>query len=131
MLPSADPSIRAVTLACAACGRPAAKIARLPGQPSSADPLGQRERLERTVFLGRLIRYGGEAELARLFEAIKQNDFAAAREIDQDFVAFRCEACGKIYCDTCWCLHAPVFDEGFYDFTRATCPAGHEQMVDD
>ncbi len=128
MLPE---SSRTIILTCARCGRAAAEIALLAGQPGSSDIMARRDRLERIGFLGRLARYGGHAELSRLFEALSQNDFVAARQLDPDFIALWCTACGQIYCDTCWQLHAPVFDEGFYDYTRAACPAGHEQIVDD
>jgi hypothetical protein len=124
-------SARTITLPCVQCGRAATEIVLMLGQATSPDSLARRDRLERTDFMGSLIRYGNFAELAQLFQAIVLSDYVAARAVDADFVAYQCAACGQVYCDTCWQLHPPEFDEGFYDHTRATCPAGHEQMVDD
>ncbi len=76
-------------------------------------------------------KYGAWEELAALFTALERYDFAAARRLDVDFGAFYCYECGKVYCDNCWGHQRMEFDEGFYDCTYATCPAGHEQVIDD
>jgi hypothetical protein len=115
---------------CARCGRAAAEITLLPTGESFVSPWRGRERLERTDFLGACTRFGSPEELASLFEAVARADYAAAREIDPDFVGFHCKACGLPYCDTCWSLE-PFMDDGFYDYTLGTCPLGHVQMVDD
>ena len=81
--------------------------------------------------MGSLTRFGDSDELSRLFEAIWRGDHAAARAIDPDFVGFHCRECGLPYCDQCWRSEGPVFDEGFYDYTRAACPQGHRQIIDD
>jgi hypothetical protein len=39
--------------------------------------------------------------------------------------------CHLAYCAAHWADVAPTFDEGFYDATYATCPAGHRVMIDD
>ena len=41
-----------------------------------------------------------------------------------------CPQCRRVYCGDHYLL-ATEYDEGFYDCTRATCPAGHRRMVDD
>jgi hypothetical protein len=125
------PASRHHTLPCAHCGRAAAELALLPAGTITAGAASTRDRLERTDFLGTLTRFGSPAELALLFDAICRGDYEAARGIDQDFVAFHCRACNTDYCEACWRLSPPVFDEGFYDYTLATCPLGHEQVVDD
>lgn len=122
---------RHVTVACAHCGRAAAELALLPSGTVTAGAASTRDRLERTDFMGTITRFGSPAELATLFEAVRRGDFAAARGIDPDFVAFHCRGCGAVYCQDCWQIGPPVFEEGFYDYTLGTCPAGHEQVVDD
>jgi hypothetical protein len=122
---------RHLTVPCAQCGRAAVELALLPAGTLTAGAASTRDRLERTDFMGTLTRFGSATELAALFGAVCTGDYAAARAIDVDFVAFHCHACGQAYCDTCWRLSPPVFDEGFYDYTRGTCPHGHEQTVDD
>jgi hypothetical protein len=81
--------------------------------------------------MGTVTKFGASEALEALFDAIEQGDFQTAARLDDDFVAFHCAACNAIYCDTCWQLGPPVFDEGFYDYTLGTCPEGHEQVVDD
>lgn len=122
---------RHCTLACAHYGRAAAELALLPSGTVKAGAASTRDRLERTDFMGSLTRFGSPTELAQLFEAVCNGHYAAARDIDTDFVSFHCRVCAAVYCDTCWRLSVPVFDEGFYDYTLGTCPQGHEQMVDD
>lgn len=119
------------TLPCAQCGRAAAELALLPAGTLTAGAASTRHRLERTDFLGVLTRFGSPAELARLFDAIRTGNYEAARAIDTDFVAFHCQSCDAVYCEACWRLGPPVFDQGFYDHTLGTCPHGHEQVVDD
>jgi hypothetical protein len=130
---------RHLTLACARCGSAAAEIALLPATVAGAAlapgvPAAHthtRDRLERTDFLSALTKFGPPAALLELFAAVQAGDFGQARRLDPDFVAFHCPDCGRVYCDSCWQLGAPVFDEGFYDYTRGVCPMGHEHVVDD
>ena len=127
------------TLACAHCGRAAAEIALLPATVAGAAQAAgapaprthTRDRLERTDFLGTVTKFGRAAALVALFEAIDRGDFALARSLDADFVAFHCPDCGLVYCDTCWRLEPPVFEDGFYDCTWGVCPVGHNHVVDD
>ena len=41
-----------------------------------------------------------------------------------------CPACRRVYCHSHYKLETE-YDDGFYDCTRGTCPAGHRRMVDD
>lgn len=127
------------TLACAHCGRAAAEIALLPATVAGAALASgapaphthTRDRLERTDFLGTLTKFGAAASLVELFDAIDRGDLTLARSLDPDFVAFHCPDCDLVYCDTCWQLEPPVFEDGFYDYTQGACPAGHTHIVDD
>ena len=100
----------------------------LPPAPGSAS---SHHALRRTGFIGDVTKFDTETALRRLFETIRSADLASARGADADLVAFHCQACRRSYCDQCWRIGPPEFDAGFYDFTRAVCPEGHEQVVDD
>jgi hypothetical protein len=91
----------------------------------------EQHRLQRTDFIVEVTKFGAAAELQRLLEMIRSSDYSAARGVDADFVAFHCWECRRSYCQRCWRMGPPEFDEGFYDLTRAICPEGHEQIVDD
>ena len=108
-----------VTISCARCSGEAAKVALLPNG------------LRRTGFIGEVTKFGEAEKLRRLLQTIGSADFTAARGADADFVAFHCRECKRSYCERCWRVGPPEFDEGFYDCTRGTCPEGHEQIVDD
>ena len=81
--------------------------------------------------MAEVTKFGEAHELHRIFETIHTADFAGARGADADFVAFHCRNCNRSYCERCWRIGPPQFDDGFYDCTSATCPEGHEQIVDD
>ncbi len=125
---------RHITVPCAQCGRAAAEIALLPESVPNKALWVRGDRLERTEFLGEVIRYGRFEQLEDLFEAIRQADYTLAAQIDPDFVAFACQKCQRAYCQECWIIEAPQFDEDapdVYDCTYGVCPVGHRQMVDD
>lgn len=119
-----------VTLYCSRCQQPAAVFTLHPA--NTGEGIGQdRDRLVRTGFLGEVTKFGTLASLETLYGALAAGNYALAREQDPDFIALHCWACNKDYCEQCWRIGPMEFDEGFYDSTHATCPEGHEQMVDD
>lgn len=119
------------TIVCSQCGRAAAELALLPAVPEGDGLWHDRDRLERTDFMGTVIKFGAWETLSALFDSLSRADFDSSRGDDADFVSFYCLACRRVYCDTCWQAGSPVFDEGFYDYTLGTCPQGHEQTIDD
>ncbi|MGH2523016.1 MAG: hypothetical protein ACRDH2_10985 [Anaerolineales bacterium] len=125
------PESRHLTVPCSRCGRAAAEIALLPSSQTGETIWHDRDRLERTDFLGKVVKFGQWETLNEFFETLRQGDYAATWGDDADFVAFHCHTCGRVYCEQCWQVGSPVFDEGFYDYTLGTCPQGHEQVVDD
>jgi hypothetical protein len=126
---------------CARCGGVAAEIVLLPaGKPDPAtsaagdlasDFFADEERLRRRGFLGGLTLLRSPAELRSLFAAIATRDYRSVHRDESDLMAFHCPQCGLVYCDHCWQVEPPVFDDGFYDYTEAVCPAGHRHVVDD
>ena len=117
-----------VSVFCARCGGIAAEFSL---HPAAAEGMASRHGLQRAGFMGQVTKFGEGDGLRSLLAAIRAEDYAAARRADADFIAFHCRECGRCYCERCWRIGPPEFDEGFYDCTRAVCPQGHEQTVDD
>lgn len=69
-------------------------------------------------------------DLVELLQAAERLTAAQLRRVDWDLTAFVCHDCGLAYCPSCWTTW-PLFDDGFYDCTRGSCPMGHEQDLDD
>jgi hypothetical protein len=94
-----------------------------------------RDRLKRAGFLATTLHFGELSSLAALMAVIEQRDYAAIRDLaGPGLVAFHCWQCAADYCQDCWRIGPPEFDEdfsGFYGCTRGICPARHEQVVDD
>jgi hypothetical protein len=90
-----------------------------------------RHGLQRAGFMGQVTKFGEGDGLRGLLEAIRAADYAAARRVD---VGFRCipllgvrqQLLRAVLAD-----RAARIRRGFYDCTRAVCPQGHEQVVDD
>lgn len=123
-----------ITFPCARCGQPAATFTLLPA--GAGEGLWrERDRLERTGFLGATIHFGELSGLAAVMRAIEGRDIAAIRDLaGPDLVAFHCWQCAADYCEACWRVGPPEFDAdfpGFYDCTKGVCPAGHSQVIDD
>src|SRR5574341_1243919 len=95
---------RHLTVPCTRCGRAAAEIALLPATETGESMWHGRDRLERTDFLGTVVKFGAYAQLLDFFETLCRGEYAAVRADDADFVAFYCETCGQVYCDQCCCL---------------------------
>lgn len=106
-------------------------MALLPASPAGTTLWHDKDRLERTDFMGAIIKFGDWDTLTALFESLAREDYPALQGVAADLIAFYCQVCGRVYCEQCWTIGPPVFDEGFYDYTAGTCPAGHEQTVDD
>jgi hypothetical protein len=118
-----------MTLPCARCGRAAVEITLLPATGKSKELWHDRDRLERTDFLDKVIRFGRYEQMLDLFEAIRLGDYATARQLDPDFVGFVCKVCEQVYCDTCWQIGSPPSEAEIYEYASGVCPLGHEQIV--
>lgn len=124
----------AVTFPCARCGAPAATFTLRPAGTGD-DMWRDRDRLERTGFLGTTTHFEPLPALAAIMRAIEQRDYAAVHDLaGPDLVAFHCWQCDADYCEACWRIGPPEFAEdfpGFYECTKGVCPAGHQQVVND
>ena len=70
----------------------------------------------------------GKKSLLHIAKLLKERKFI---ELSYDYFGFVCYKCDKAYCVNCWKDITPIWDGNFYDYTLATCPAGHESMIDD
>lgn len=117
-----------VAIQCARCGNTAASFAAL----AAAEGKGARSRFERTGFLAPVETFTADFDGAlALLARIRAGDLASLAHEDYYSFGFFCRTCGRAYCDRCWSVGLPEFDEGSYDCTHAVCPEGHRQMVDD
>jgi hypothetical protein len=108
-------------IACSACGGRAAEIRAADGG------------IVREGFLAKLTIARPADEAAALVARLEAGPGLAALAADDpaDLFTFVCVECGRAYCQACWAVEPPEFDDGFYDCTHAVCPSGHRQLVDD
>jgi hypothetical protein len=57
-------------------------------------------------------------------------DPAELKRVRWDMAPFYCGDCQANYCYADW-RPVVIMDDGFYDCTRGTCPAGHEHLLED
>jgi hypothetical protein len=128
-------SARLLTIACARCGQTAACFASLPaGTATQNDLFGNLDRIVRSGFMGEVTLMPGPGRPERLFGLLFEGRLGEAYRFDPDTLGFYCRECDAPYCQACWTLGPPVFDdelEGFYDHTQGVCPQGHTHIVDD
>jgi hypothetical protein len=120
-LPEGADLVRRLT--CAECGRTAATL------EAGIDPLtGDRALVYSGLVRGEAfgLRYACE-----IFAMVDEGRIGAVHvNLGAEGIDAYCPQCRRIYCSEHYAL-ATEYDEGFYDCTRATCPAGHRRMVDD
>ena len=134
-----------VTYPCAACGNPASTLTLIP--PGEPDPnltptppglppgigslLGQISPES-----GQLSIAGGPVSVSMFVDvdwvaaALATRDPAALYAIDFELAPFWCPKCAASYCGDHY-RTVTVYDEGYFDCIRGTCPAGHERMLED
>ena len=115
-----------VAINCAACGHAAASLGLedFMGKPglvyhglthTAAMDIGDRDEVFGWLLSGDLAAAHAHAKRYRVFE---------------DGLDCYCPECGNTYCRDCVQLREE-YDEGFYDCTYGTCPAGHSRIVHD
>ena len=103
--------------------------------PPSGNKTTDRDGLVLDYFLG-TAWHAGSAEVVGAVQALIGQGHAgpaAIRDISGtlwEVTPFYCPGCGLNYCSSDWdtCV---LFDEGFYDYTKGSCPKGHQYMLDD
>ena len=71
-----------------------------------------------------------ESSLPTVKRALEHEDSAALYAMDSEYVSSFCPQCGCHYCRSHWAQDV-AYDDGFYDCTYGTCPAGHQRKLDD
>jgi hypothetical protein len=82
------------------------------------------DQLRRTAFTSAMTQAATQAVRAALADA------AALHALDPELVPFYCPECERSYCGAHW-RREDVFEDGFHDSIRGTCPEGHERMLED
>lgn len=133
------------TAVCKACGAAAATYEFVP--KGARHPRASEEKDGLSVYSGAAEGTGGSYIVTRgpcgsssrgvkaeqapaVREALARRDWPALRKLDFEYAPGYCCACGAHYCAKDWAKDV-VMDEGFYDCTEGTCPAGHRQTIDD
>ncbi len=128
----------AASFRCAACGEVAAVVKAVAADVPAdmGPPLGpqshRRDGIVVDYFGGTAWKLAdpGTYAAVRAILAAEEPDAAELRRIDRELAPFYCPDCEQAYCLADWNTYV-VFDEGFYDCTIGTCPAGHRHTVDD
>ena len=102
---------------CATYDHPAGRVELRAGTLVVTSPLGRAS-----------FRMGPRAGGAGA--AVAAGDASTLYRLDPEFAPFWCPRCESSYCDRHW-IRRVVMDDGFYDCTYGTCPAGHQRLLDD
>ncbi|MGH3186838.1 MAG: hypothetical protein ACRDPY_29855 [Streptosporangiaceae bacterium] len=128
----------AASFRCAACGEVAAVVKAVPTDVPAdmGPPLGpqshRRDGIVVDYFVGTMWQLAEPGTYVAVRAILNEDepDPAELRRIYWEFAPFFCPECERNYCRADWHTYV-LFDEGFYDCTMGTCPAGHRHMVDD
>ena len=107
-------------LDCSVCGRPAVSF-----DVAADQSTGQRGLRFQGIARGEWLPPGDD-----VLEALRGGDLATVHARIPEGIDAYCPQCARIYCRDHYRIEEE-WDEGFYDCTRATCPAGHRRMIDD
>lgn len=109
------------TIACLRCGSVAASVLIDP------DSGGRGLTLTRDGFIIRKASFLSETSA----EAIADAEGAELlRSLPASFQGFICTECDGPYCERCWTLGPPRFEDGEYGGVSGSCPTGHHALVD-
>jgi hypothetical protein len=133
--PASDPPARVTRpspghyeLPCSFCGKIAVRV----------NPAPPQEKILEGVICAGISRAVGLKvdDEGKIFGWLDCEDLAALHkymdddcDIDGGLDAY-CPNCDRIYCRTHYNVRE-VWDEGFYDCSKATCPQGHTREIDD
>lgn len=108
-----------VRFACSECGESAGRLVLV------------HDHLLRAGLIGLAsFDLSSSSELETVRAAIQTRDLAMVRGANAEFAPFWCGQCERVWCRAHWKTEV-MFDDGFYDATYGTCPAGHRQLLDD
>lgn len=87
-----------------------------------------RVELQRRSFTSHLTAMPTDLDPIRT--AIETDDARVLHAIDPEYTPFYCPNCDASYCADHWQTR-DVFDNGWHDSIRGTCPQGHERLLED
>lgn len=88
----------------------------------------ERPRLQVLSGVGDLTMF--EFDLDATLSALGAADARSLHALDLETVPFWCPRCDASYCAQHWTTW-DLFDDGFFDEKRGTCPSGHERRIID
>jgi hypothetical protein len=96
------------------------------------EPVNGYDRPHLTIdgFLNHIETVVDVAAFTPLKTHLAARDIVAVYELNRLWMPCYCPTCDAIYCRDHWATET-LFDEGFYDCIRGTCPSGHTRTVDD
>jgi len=109
--------------AVADCGRPAGTLT-LDQSVNPQIPSGSAYKLTVSTFLGQETVQLGSNERIAVREALESADAEELDRRQEELVPFWCRICRRSYCNEHW-VEETVFDDGFFDCIKGTCPNGH------
>src|SRR5688572_8264702 len=131
LIPEDAKQIADATFHCAVCERLATCL-----QLFASSGIDEAREGSTGGFL-RVTGFLGEIEMVVSVEKIRELQThmgkRSAREMHRMYLKYApsfCLQCEKAYCKDHWVMSLE-FDDGYYDCTRGSCPAGHEQLLDD
>jgi hypothetical protein len=104
------------TFWCADCGRPAGTFALI------------GHDIVLATFLGRMTLPVADNDLDDVCGLLEDRDVEALNARDSEWTPFWCPVCKLSFCGTHWAQET-LFDDGFFDEIRGTCPRGHTQQL--
>jgi hypothetical protein len=90
--------------------------------------LDGRVELQRRSFTGHLTATPTDLDPVRA--AIRADDVRALHAMDAEYTPFYCPTCDACFCADHWQTR-DIFDNGWHDSIRGTCPRGHERLLED
>lgn len=115
---------------CANCGYPALVVTLIPAD--ARHPM-QTDRESVILRCNGVTHFLRKEDYEPILICLNDGNFGELSRYVEKPATLRCSKCKVFYCeDLCWTDVQHVFDsEGYYDYSTATCPNGHEQEIDD
>lgn len=112
---------------CAKCKHPALELTLIPEDARHPVQAGSNQAVLCGHGEQRCLR-PGEAQV--IIDRLQKGDLEAMVSM-LDAARVYCRHCRLLYCWDDWSNKEPIYDEGYYDYTRGVCPHGHTGIIDD
>ncbi len=130
-----DGAVARAAFACAECGNVAARVALVLDEPATPAAAGEGRSglVGESGFFGEWAQVVLGPGLPPVARALAAADASALYEVEPLWAPFYCPECRLCFCHRHWAMRVVFDDEwtSWYDYTEATCPKGHQRIVDD